>query len=395
MKISIIIVSYNVRHYLDQCLDSVTRAIQGLEAEIFVVDNKSCDMTVELLEVKYPNVCFIENSSNVGFAKANNQAIRKSTGEYILLLNPDTILGEDTLKAAISSMDTDKTIGGAGVKMLKHNGGFALESRRGIPTPWTAFCKMSGLGTLLPRSKKFGRYYMQYLDKEKISDIEIISGACMFLRRSALDKAGLLDETFFMYGEDIDLSYRLIKAGYRNIYIPSTILHYKGESTQKASFKYVNSFYTAMLIFFKKHFGGRSILLSLPIKATIYAKGFLNYLWQQIKKVCDNHDTLYYIKKSKFLLLGSSGNLENMIEKCDKLGLNFDSMLAEGRLREEGHTALTGKGLNYDYIIYDMSAFNYATMLNAFEKTGKEKPSPMIATYHSDGNTIITGSIIL
>lgn len=394
MKLSIIIVSYNVRCYLDQCLDSVMRATRGLEAEVFVVDNDSNDQTASMVTDKYPEVCLIENKHNVGFAKANNQAIDRAKGDYILLLNPDTIISEETLRTVTGRMDSDRSIGGAGVKMLKQDGGFALESRRGVPTPWTAFCKMSGLGAIMPRSRWFGRYYMQYLDKEQASDIEIISGACMFLRRAALDKTGLLDETFFMYGEDIDLSFRIMKAGFRNIYIPSLVMHYKGESTQKTSFRYVNSFYSAMLIFFRKHFGQSSILLSLPVKGAIYAKGFINYVWQQFRKVLDRHDTLYYMKGSRFLLIGSAENLKTMTAKCEKHGLNFDTRLAEGDLLLNGHIAIGDDACDYDYIVYDMSIFSYSVMLNAFERTGTKRPSPMIATYHGDGDIIITGSLI-
>jgi GT2 family glycosyltransferase len=251
MKLTVVIVNYNVRHYLEQCLRSLERALKGLEAEVYVVDNHSKDGSVEALQPLFPDVHFISSIHNLGFARANNIAIQQSEGEYVLLLNPDTFIGERTLRECIDLMDKNPKAGMCGVGMLKVDGSFAPESRRGVPTPFVAFCKMTGLGSLFPKSRLFGRYYMQYLNKQSINPIEIVSGAFMFIRKEALDKVGLLDETFFMYGEDIDLSYRVLKAGYQNYYIPTQILHYKGESTKKESFKYVNAFYKAMVIFFK------------------------------------------------------------------------------------------------------------------------------------------------
>ena len=394
MKLSIIIVSYNVKAYLSQCIDSVHRALNGLDGEIFVVDNHSTDNTVELLSKKYPWVHFIANDTNVGFAKANNQAIKSAKGEYILLLNPDTILGENVLRDVVSTLDGRPDAAGAGVRMLKQDGGFALESRRGIPTPMTSFCKMSGLCRLFPKSKVFGKYYMQYLDEEKTEEIEIISGACMFIRKSVLDSAGLLDEDFFMYGEDIDLSYRLLKTGMKNLYIPSTILHYKGESTKKGSRTYVNSFYQAMLIFFRKHFSEYSMVMAIPIKCAIYFKGFTDYVWQQLKSHADPHDTLYYIRHSKFLIICLPENKDAIELKCKQLELDFDCTLVTPEIMKDGHLAIPGKGMGYDYIVYDMSVFSYQTMLESFRQTSKEKSSPQIGTYHDDDNVIITGSMV-
>ena len=213
MQLSIIIVNFNVKYFLHQCLRSVERACANIDAEVLVVDNCSQDESIEYLQPLHPSVRFIRNSQNLGFAKANNIGIRQTKGKYVLLLNPDTIVSERTLSDCIEFMEVHPEVGGAGVKMLNRNGSFALESRRGIPTPFVAFCKMSGLCSLFPNSRIFGKYYMQYLDKDQENPIEIISGAFMFLRRSALDASGLLDEDFFMYGEDIDLSYRLLKTG--------------------------------------------------------------------------------------------------------------------------------------------------------------------------------------
>ena len=268
-KISIVIVSYNVCQLLDECLQSVERALVGIEGDIFVVDNNSTDGTVETLTPKHPAVHFISNKENVGFARANNQAIRQSQSEYVLLLNPDTVVYEPTIRECIAFLDNHPEAGGAGVRMLTREGTPAPESRRAIPTPWVSFLKMLGFTR---------RYYMSHLPWDEPCQIEVISGAYCMLRRKALDQVGLLDEDFFMYGEDIDLSYRLLKGGWQNWYLPQDIIHYKGGSTQKTSYRYVHVFYQAMLIFFRKHYGHLSFVLTLPIKAAIYFRALLALL---------------------------------------------------------------------------------------------------------------------
>ncbi|MCR4920637.1 MAG: glycosyltransferase family 2 protein [Bacteroidaceae bacterium] len=276
MKLSVVIVSYNVKYHLEQCLRSVQRATSALESEVWVVDNASTDGSLDYLRPRFPDVHFIANTENVGFSRANNQAIRLSTGEYVLLLNPDTLVGEATLSGCVSFLDAHPEVGATGVKMLNPDGTFAPESRRGVPSPFTSFCKMSGLGTLFPRSRTFGRYYMLYLDRESPAPIEIISGAYNMLRRKALDQVGLLDEDFFMYGEDVDLSYRLLTGGWTNYYLPLPILHYKGESTVKSSYRYVSVFYNAMLIFYNKHFSRGHLMLGHIVKATVFVRAFID-----------------------------------------------------------------------------------------------------------------------
>ncbi|MBO5784786.1 MAG: glycosyltransferase family 2 protein [Bacteroidaceae bacterium] len=281
VKLSVVIVSYNVRYHLEQCLHSVQRALLGINAEVWVVDNASTDGSVEYLQPRFPEVKFISNAENLGFSRANNLAIRKSLGEYVLLLNPDTIVAEDTLRVCLNFLDSHPEVGATGVRMLHPDGRFAPESRRGLPTPFTSFCKMSGLGTLFPNSRVFGRYYMRYLDPEKPNPIEVISGAFNMIRKRALDQIGLLDEDFFMYGEDIDLSYRLLQGGWQNYYLPCLILHYKGESTEKSSYRYVHVFYEAMLIFFNKHYGKRHYLLGQFIRLAVYVRALID-MWQRL-----------------------------------------------------------------------------------------------------------------
>ena len=265
-KLSIVIVNYNVRNYLEQCLQSVQKALEGIEGEVWVVDNNSSDDSVEVLRRDYPWVRLVANTENMGFARANNLAIRQSQSEYVLLLNPDTVVEEPTLRGVLQFMDAHPEAGGAGVMMHNADGTLAPESRRGLPTPWVAALKMFGFTK---------RYYMSYLPWDQPGRIDVISGAFCMLRRKAIDQVGLLDEDFFMYGEDIDLSYRLLKGGWQNWYLPFSIIHFKGKSTQKTDYRYVHIFYQAMLIFFRKHYSHLSFIYAIPVKVAIYFRAFI------------------------------------------------------------------------------------------------------------------------
>jgi len=286
MQLSVIIVNYNVKHFLDQCLTSVQKAVKNIDSEIIVVDNHSADGSCIMMQQKYPTIKLIANEKNLGFSCANNQAIKEASGEYILLLNPDTIVQEDTFDKIIEFCNTHKDLGGLGVKMIDGNGIFLPESKRGLPSPWVAFYKVFGISKLFPKSPKFNRYHLGYLDKDQVHTVEILSGAFLWFRKEALDKIGLLDETFFMYGEDIDISYRLILGGYKNYYFPeTTIVHYKGESTKKSSFNYVKIFYNAMIIFANKHFTQQNAFFySFLIKLAIYFRAFISLLKRWIDK---------------------------------------------------------------------------------------------------------------
>lgn len=278
MDLSIVIVNYNVKYFLEQCLHSVKKAFEGIETEVFVVDNNSVDGSCNHIRERFPWVTLIENLENVGFSKANNQAIRLSTGKYVLLLNPDTVVEEDTFSRCINFMDSHPDAGSLGVKMIDGRGQYLPESKRALPTPMVAFYKIFGLSNLFPRSRIFGKYHLGYLDKDQIHEIDVLAGAYMFLRKETLDKVGLLDEDYFMYGEDIDLSYRITKGGYKNYYYPeTTIIHYKGESTKKGSLNYVVVFYNAMIIFAKKHFATkRARAYSMVIHMAIYLRAALS-----------------------------------------------------------------------------------------------------------------------
>ena len=252
-----------------------------------MVDNNSSDGSMQMVEEKFPQAYRIANKENVGFAKANNQAIALSKGKYVLLLNPDTLVGEETLRKCVDFFEKTPDAGGLGLKMINGKGDFLPESKRGLPLPSVAFYKIFGLSKLFPRSKKFGTYHLSYLDKNQNHSVEVLSGAFMMMRKELLDKIGYLDETFFMYGEDIDLSYRIVKAGYKNYYFSETeIIHYKGESTKKDSVNYVLVFYKAMSIFVKKHFSqGKAGLFTALMNIAIWFRASLAILQRIAKRI--------------------------------------------------------------------------------------------------------------
>ncbi len=263
MLLSIIIVSYEVKYFLEQCLFSVKAAIklvekefEGLPIEVIVIDNASSDGTVDYLRQQFPSVNFISNKTNVGFARANNQAIEKSRGKYILFLNPDTILPEESLKDCLSFLESHTTAGGLGVRMIDGSGRFLVESKRGFPTAWRSFCKLSGLSSLFPSSKGFAGYNLGHVNDDAVVPVEVLAGAYMMVKREILEKIGGFDERFFMYAEDIDLSKRIRDAGFENYYLGTcNILHFKGESTRRDTL-YVKRFYEAMSLYIKKHYTG-------------------------------------------------------------------------------------------------------------------------------------------
>jgi N-acetylglucosaminyl-diphospho-decaprenol L-rhamnosyltransferase len=266
MILSIVIVSYNVKFFMEQCLSSLRKAVEGISlpggiTEVFIVDNASSDCSPDFLESLFPDFHFIRNKENIGFAKANNQALFLCTGEFVLFLNPDTILAEDSLDTCLTFFRNSPDAGALGVQMVDGSGRFLKESKRGFPGPAASFFKMSGLTRLFPRSKVFSSYYLGHLHEGSSHAVDILSGAFMIIKKTVLDLTGGFDEQFFMYAEDIDLSYRINKAGFKNYYLSgTTIIHFKGESTRK-DFRYVKMFYSAMQLFMKKHFkeGGPSI----------------------------------------------------------------------------------------------------------------------------------------
>jgi GT2 family glycosyltransferase len=279
VQVSIIIVNYNVRYFLEQCLYSVRRAVEGIAAEVIVVDNNSTDGSIDYLRQRFEEVRFIPNTQNTGFAKACNQGLAAATGAYILFLNPDTLLAEESLHTCISFFEKNTDAGAAGVRMIDGTGAFLKESKRSFPSPMTALYKLFGLSLLFPHSRVFGRYHLGHLSEAANHEVDVLAGAYMFIRKEVLDKVGSFDESFFMYGEDVDLSYRIQAAGYKNYYIAdTTIIHFKGESTKRGSLNYVRLFYSAMNKFVRKHYGGAqaslfraAIQVAIGIRAALAA----------------------------------------------------------------------------------------------------------------------------
>ena len=397
MKLSVVIVNYNVSHYLLQCVDSLSHALRGTDSEVIVVDNHSRDNSVTLLRQYHPEVRIVENLHNLGFAKANNIAIRQSRGEYVLLLNPDTIVSESVVKGVISFLDSHPEAGSAGVRMLNADGTVAPESRRGVPTPMTAFYKLSGLCGMFPNSRRFGRYYLGHLPWDSPQQIEVVSGAFCMLRTSVLKKVGLLDEDYFMYGEDIDLSYRILKSGATNWYVPETILHYKGESTHKSSFRYVHVFYQAMHIFFRKHFSHLGLFISIPIKTAIIVKASSALLLKLTERM---RMSLGFARRNNgltagpILCVGSDSMVATCREISNKHGLEATLCICSSlnevssyvdRLSDE-----TGKALT---VVFDPEKFDYGSMLSFVSDNHMRNIS--LGVFQPSTSSIITQSEII
>ena len=393
MKLSVVIVSYNVSHYLLQCLDSLQRALRGIDGEVIVVDNHSRDNSVALVHQAHPEVKVIENLHNLGFSKANNIALRQAKGEYALLLNPDTIVADNTIRDCIAFLDLHPDAGAAGVMMLNADGTVAPESRRGVPTPLTSFYKLSGLCRMFPRSPRFGRYYLGHLPWQTPQQIDIVSGAFCMLRRSVLDKVGLLDEDYFMYGEDIDLSYRILKQGATNWYLPYPILHYKGESTQKSSFRYVHVFYQAMLIFFRKHFSHLGLLVTLPIKTAIWFKALVALvamLTNRMRRSLGFVDRHSDCSSFQYLCFGSRSMVSSCGEILDKHGLRWSSHDSSDPIYiNKVATAQTEPSV----IVLDPQRFSFAAMLSIMRQTANS--AVLLGTFQPFTKSIITSNEII
>jgi GT2 family glycosyltransferase len=287
LQLSIIIVNYNVKYFLEQCLYSVIKACKKIEAEIIVVDNHSTDGSKEFLLAMFPAIKFLWNDTNTGFAKANNRALALARGEYILFLNPDTIVPEDCFERSIGFFESHADAGALGIRMIDGAGKFLKESKRAFPSPLTSLYKLSGLTKLFPHSKIFARYHLGHLPENEDHEVDVLAGAYMMIPKKILDLTGSFDETFFMYGEDVDLSYRIQKAGYKNYYYAqSTIIHFKGESTKKGSLNYVRLFYSAMSLFVKKHYsGGRAGVFNFLIQTGIFLRAILSITGKFLKTI--------------------------------------------------------------------------------------------------------------
>lgn len=287
MKLSVIVVSFNVKGYLSLCIKGALKAGVRLgpgQFQLIVVDNASSDGSVDWVASHHPEVELLALEENLGFSAANNKGMERARGEWVLLLNPDTIVSEDTFSKVLDHADSDPSIGGLGVPMYDGTGTWLPESKRGIPTPWASFCRLSGLWRFAPGSKRLNGYYFGHVPADETADVEVLSGAFMWMRRKTLDEVGLLDDAFFMYGEDIDLSVRILKAGWVNrYYSDAPIVHFKGESTKKGSLSYVRIFHDAMRIFAQKHFaGGQALAMRWMIRLGIRMRAISAFLHAQV-----------------------------------------------------------------------------------------------------------------
>ena len=256
MQLSVIILNYNVRYFLELCVLSAQKAIQNLDAEIIVVDNNSSDDSCAMMKQRFPNIKFIENKENLGFPKGNNIGVAQAKGEYICILNPDTVVAEDTFEKILNSQlaTRNSQLGIIGCKLIDGTGNFLPESKRGIPTPWVAFTKIFGLYKVFPKSSLFNKYYAQDLDENKTGKVDILVGAFMVMKQELYNEIEGFDENCFMYADDIDLSYRALLLQKQNYYFhETTVIHYKGESTVKDA-TYMKHFREFMNFFYKKHF---------------------------------------------------------------------------------------------------------------------------------------------
>ncbi len=302
MQVSIIIVNFNVQHFLHQCLSSVEAALKGMSGEIIVVDNASNDGSCEMILKRFPEVITICNKENVGFSKANNQGVARAKGKYILILNPDTVLSEDTLQKLFSFAEKNPKLGAISVPLFDGTGKFLPESKRNIPTPWVSLKKLLG---------KSKQYYVEHLSESESGKIDILAGAFMWMEKANYQEVGGFDEDYFMYGEDIDLSYKLLKKGFQNYFFAQThVIHYKGESTQKDT-KYLKNFYSAMRIFYIKHFK-INVWIDYFMRGAIlfwYGVTYLKMKWKKPVK---------YSSPGRILYVGSENDVYLMLQKIYK-----------------------------------------------------------------------------
>jgi GT2 family glycosyltransferase len=324
-------VNYNVKYFVEQCLYTVINACKNIEAEIIVIDNNSSDGSQAFFSDKFNHVHFIWNKENVGFSKANNAALRQASGKYILFLNPDTIIPEDCFEKCLAFFETKKEAGALGVRMIDGSGKFLKESKRGFPGLETSFFKLTGLTALFPHSKRLAHYYLGNLPENENHVIDVLAGAFMMVEKEVLESIGAFDEDFFMYGEDIDLSYRVQKAGYKIFYFSeATIIHFKGESTVKGSLEYVKIFYGAMYLFVKKHYSkikallyGVFIKVAMLLKATI---GLIKKIFSSVKK-----PGVKPVDTSATLVVGDEYDYQSVIKLLNE---------ADSKLRTKGRVAV-------------------------------------------------------
>lgn len=400
MKLSVVIVNYNVKYYLEQCLRSLYKALEGIQAEVVVVDNASIDGAREYLCPFFPGMKWIQNHENAGFSKATNQGIQCTTGEYILMLHPDTLLPAEVLHQCLAFMDSHEDAGAVGVRLLHSNGGYSVESRRLSPHPIPLFYKVIGLASLFPQSCIFGRYYCSRVSPLIEQDVDILPGVFNLFRRKAGEEIGFMDERFYLFGVDIEFSYSLQKEGWKNYYLPIPILHYKGESVDRESFRYNYWFYRSILIFFRKHYVHYN-WLSMPIRLGIYVKAGSTWLFNQKRRIARWLGVEKRIrKKPVFFFIGSAEMLAACRELCNRRSLNgrFFNIDEKPSLAEHGHNemrrvwdAKTDERTTV-YVVYDMDRFPVDRVLRIFS----EHPNSHIrlGTYSLSNPVLLTDRYI-
>lgn len=386
MKLSCIIVNYNVARFCEQAVCALLAGDLGDDLEVFVVDNASSDDSFNYLRARFPADAFpqvhiLASDENLGFGRANNLAAQRAKGEYLLFLNPDTLPAEDLARQMLLFADQHADLGALGVSMTNEDGTFAPESRRGLPTPWTAFCKMSGLTALFPRSRRFGHYYMAYFPASEPHATEVVSGACMMVRN---DRRGeWFDPDFFMYGEDVDLSYRLMKEGKTNYYMPASLIHYKGESTNKTGFRYAHVFYGAMQIFLRKHFPRYASYLRPVIGLAIVVKAVSSYahaLWIDLRNaLCGKRGRT---RQRSYLYLGQHAEALSKFAATNRLPMAF--VEASHRTLPEGHTQMDLS--HTDIVIYDLQDFPRTAIIRHLQQTAGQV---RLALYDSTSGVLI------
>jgi len=342
MKLSVIILNYNVSYFLRQCILSVQEALVGIESEIIIVDNNSQDDSCTMLSQFFPNLILIQNKENVGFSKANNQAVAIAKGEYVCILNPDTAVTKETFKIVLEFAETKNNLGALGVRLVDGTGNFLPESKRNIPKPKVAFYKILGL-----KSKKYS-YYSNHLSENESGQVEVLVGAFMLLKREVYNHVGGFDEDYFMYGEDIDLSYKLLKANFENYYLGNvSVLHYKGESTTRDNI-YLKRFYGAMHIFYKKHFISSNIFKTLVFTGITFARVF----------------SFFRIKKSRSI----TADIENYFLLSDNISFLRKLSDASGiELKSLSKSAATDVKTFNSYFIFDANYISYEKIFKTME----------------------------
>lgn len=325
MKLSVIILNYNVSAFLELCLQSVQKALANIPSEIIVVDNDSKDDSCAMVRQKFPQVVLIENKVNYGFPKGNNIGVEVAQGEYVCILNPDTVVAEDTFEKALNFADKQIDLGALGVKLVDGKGNFLPESKRGVPTPWVAFTKISGLYKIFSKQAWFNQYYAEHISENGNGAVDILVGAFMLMKTDLYKQVGGFDENCFMYSDDIDLSYTLLRNGFQNYYFSgTTVIHYKGESTAKDG-KYMRRFREAMNFFYKKHFK-KSSVFDVFMLLGVYYFSFVKW-WQANQLVKSVPDIYVLVSTNEFIKSELQKKLSHpvLIQETTEMALNYVS----------------------------------------------------------------------